>query len=385
MTCKNIAILGSTGSIGTQTLDVVREHPELFHVSVLAANASDELLEKQIEEFQPELAVLSDEAAYQRLKSRYQGRTELAGGRQAFIDAAAYGDVQTVVTSMMGFAGLEPTMKALEAKKDIALANKETLVVAGELVTRKVREQGVRLLPVDSEHCAFFQCLQGEQSSKIEKLLLTCSGGPFRGKKREQIGKATVEQVLAHPTWNMGRKITVDSASLVNKGLEVIEAKWLYDVDYDQIQVVVHPQSIIHSMIQFVDGAVMAQLGSTDMRLPIQYALTYPERQPASWPRLDFWQMKDLTFSEPDMETFKGLKFAYEAGKIGGTMPCIFNAANEVAVAAFLAGDIYFLDIYDIIEETMLKRETILEPELEELFEEDRWAREFARSILKKK
>ena len=384
MTCKNIAILGSTGSIGTQTLDVVREHPELFHVSVLAANSSDELLEKQIEEFQPELAVLSDEAAYQRLKSRYQGRTELAGGRQAFIDAAAYDNVQTVVTSMMGFAGLEPTMKALEAKKDIALANKETLVVAGELVTRKVREQGVRLLPVDSEHCAFFQCLQGEQSSKIEKLLLTCSGGPFRGKKREQIGKATVEQVLAHPTWNMGRKITVDSASLVNKGLEVIEAKWLYDVDYDQIQVVVHPQSIIHSMIQFVDGAVMAQLGSTDMRLPIQYALTYPERQSASWPRLDFWQMKDLTFAEPDMETFKGLKFAYEAGKIGGTMPCIFNAANEVAVAAFLAGDIYFLDIYDIIEETMLKRETILEPELEELFEEDKWARDFARSLLKK-
>ena len=384
MTCKNIAILGSTGSIGTQTLDVVREHPELFHVSVLAANASDELLEKQIEEFQPELAVLSDEAAYQRLKSRYQGRTELAGGRQAFIDAAAYGNVQTVVTAMMGFAGLEPTMKALEAKKDIALANKETLVVAGELVTRKVKEQGVRLLPVDSEHCAFFQCLQGEQSSKIEKLLLTCSGGPFRGKKREQIGKATVEQVLAHPTWNMGRKITVDSASLVNKGLEVIEAKWLYDVDYDQIQVVVHPQSIIHSMIQFVDGAVMAQLGSTDMRLPIQYALTYPERQSASWPRLDFWQMKDLTFAEPDMETFKGLKFAYEAGKIGGTMPCIFNAANEVAVAAFLAGDIYFLDIYDIIEETMLKRETILEPELEELFEEDKWARDFARSLLKK-
>jgi len=384
MTCKNIAILGSTGSIGTQTLDVVREHPELFHVSVLAANSNDELLEKQLEEFQPELAVLSDEAAYQRLKSRYQGRTELAGGRQAFIDAAAYDNVQTVVTSMMGFAGLEPTMKALEAKKDIALANKETLVVAGELVTRKVREQGVRLLPVDSEHCAFFQCLQGEQSSKIEKLLLTCSGGPFRGKKREQIGKATVEQVLAHPTWNMGRKITVDSASLVNKGLEVIEAKWLYDVDYDQIQVVVHPQSIIHSMIQFVDGAVMAQLGSTDMRLPIQYALTYPERQSASWPRLDFWQMKDLTFAEPDMETFKGLKFAYEAGKIGGTMPCIFNAANEVAVAAFLAGDIYFLDIYDIIEETMLKRETILEPELEELFEEDKWARDFARSLLKK-
>lgn len=384
MTCKNIAILGSTGSIGTQTLDVVREHPDLFHVSVLAANASDELLEKQIEEFQPELAVLSDEAAYKRLKSRYTGKTELAGGRQAFIDAAAHSEVQTVVTSMMGFAGLEPTMKALEAKKDIALANKETLVVAGELVTRKVKEQGVKLLPVDSEHCAFFQCLQGERLDKIEKLLLTCSGGPFRGKKREKIGNATVDQVLAHPTWNMGKKITVDSASLVNKGLEVIEAKWLYDVDYDKIQVVVHPQSIIHSMVEFVDGAVMAQIGSTDMRLPIQYALTYPERQPASWPRLDFWQMRDLTFAKPDMETFKGLKFAYEAGKIGGTMPCIFNAANEVAVAAFLAGDIYFLDIYDIIEETMMKRETILDPELEELFEEDRWAREFARTILKK-
>jgi 1-deoxy-D-xylulose-5-phosphate reductoisomerase len=384
MTCKNIAILGSTGSIGTQTLDVVREHPELFHVSVLAANSNDELLEKQLEEFQPELAVLSDEAAYQRLKSRYQGRTELAGGRQAFIDAAAYDNVQTVVTSMMGFAGLEPTMKALEAKKDIALANKETLVVAGELVTRKVKEQGVRLLPVDSEHCAFFQCLQGEQSSKIEKLLLTCSGGPFRGKKREQIGKATVEQVLAHPTWNMGKKITVDSASLVNKGLEVIEAKWLYGVRYDQIQVVVHPQSIVHSMVQFHDGAVIAQLGSTDMKLPIQYALTYPDRTDSEFERLDFWNMKNLTFDKPDTDTFKGLKFAYEAGEMGGSMPCIFNAANEIAVGAFLKGGIKFLDIYDIIEQTMLKRECIMEPTLEELFEEDRWARDFAASLLTK-
>ena len=381
---KNIAILGSTGSIGTQTLDVVRSHPELFHVSVLAANASDELLEQQIREFQPELAVLSDEAAYGRLKERYQGETELAGGRQAFIDAAAVAEVDTVVTSMMGFAGLEPTMKALDAKKDIALANKETLVVAGELVTARVKEQGVRLLPVDSEHCAFFQCLQGERLDSIEKLLLTCSGGPFRGKKRPELEGATVEQVLAHPTWNMGRKITVDSASLVNKGLEVIEARWLYDVDYDRIQVVVHPQSIIHSMVQFRDGSVIAQLGSTDMRLPIQYALTYPERQPSEWQRLDFWQMKDLTFAEPDTETFRGLKFAYEAGKIGGSMPCVFNAANEVAVAAFLAGDIHFLDIYDIIEQTMLARETIVSPELEELFEEDRWARDYAAGLLRK-
>ena len=381
---KNIAVLGSTGSIGTQTLDVVRSHPELFHISVLAANASDELLEQQIREFEPELAVLSDEAAYSRLKSRYNGPTKLAGGRQAFIDAAAVDDVDTVVTSMMGFAGLEPTMKALDAKKDIALANKETLVVAGEIVTRRAKEQGVSILPVDSEHCAFFQCLQGEKLAGIEKLLLTCSGGPFRGKKREDLKDASVEQVLAHPTWNMGQKITVDSASLVNKGLEVIEAKWLYGVRYDQIQVVVHPQSIVHSMVQFHDGAVIAQLGSTDMKLPIQYALTYPNRTDSKFERLDFWKMKDLTFAKPDTDTFKGLKFAYEAGEMGGSMPCIFNAANEIAVGAFLKGGIKFLDIYDIIEQTMLKRECIMEPTLEELFEEDRWARDFAASLLTK-
>ena len=385
---KNLAILGSTGSIGTQTLDVVRSHPELFHVSVLAANRSDELFAKQVEEFRPELAVLADEAAYTRLKEHLAGKcegTQLAGGRQSFIDAAAVDDVDIVVTSMMGFAGLEPTMKALDARKDIALANKETLVVAGELVTRRAKEQGVKILPVDSEHCAFFQCLQGERLDKIEKLLLTCSGGPFRGKQRADLEGATVDQVLAHPTWNMGKKITVDSASLVNKGLEVIEAKWLYGVDYDQIQVVVHPQSIVHSMVQFVDGAVIAQLGAPDMKLPIQYALTYPERQPAEFSRLDFWQMQNLTFEKPDTDTFKGLAFAYEAGKMGGTMPCTFNAANEVAVAAFLAGRIHFLDIYDIIEQTMMKRECTLAPTLEELFEEDRWARDYASSLLKGK
>ena len=385
---KNLAILGSTGSIGTQTLDVVRSHPELFHVSVLAANRSDELFAKQVEEFRPELAVLADEAAYTRLKEHLVGKcegTQLAGGRQSFIDAAAVDDVDIVVTSMMGFAGLEPTMKALDARKDIALANKETLVVAGELVTRRAKEQGVKILPVDSEHCAFFQCLQGERLDKIEKLLLTCSGGPFRGKQRADLEGATVDQVLEHPTWNMGKKITVDSASLVNKGLEVIEAKWLYGVRYDQIQVVVHPQSIVHSMVQFVDGAVIAQLGAPDMKLPIQYALTYPERQPSRFPRLDFWQMQNLTFEKPDTNTFKGLAFAYEAGKMGGTMPCTFNAANEVAVAAFLAGRIHFLDIYDIIEQTMMKRECTLAPTLEELFEEDRWARDYASSLLKGK
>lgn len=381
---KNIAVLGSTGSIGTQTLDVVRSHSNLFHISVLAANASDELLEKQIKEFEPEYAVLADEAAYRRLKSRYNGKTKLAGGRQAFIDITAVDEADTVVTSMMGFAGLEPTLKALEAKKNIALANKETLVVAGEIVTKRAKEQGVAILPVDSEHCAFFQCLQGESLDSVEKLLLTCSGGPFRGKKRADLQNATVSEVLSHPTWNMGQKITVDSATLVNKGLEVIEAKWLYGVSYDQIQVVVHPQSIVHSMVQFKDGAVIAQLGSTDMRLPIQYALTYPKRQESDFERLDFWKIKDLTFAKPDTETFKGLRFAYEAGKMGGTMPCIFNAANEIAVGAFLRGKIKFLDIYDVIEETMLKRVCIMDPTLEDLFAEDLWAREFATDLLKK-
>lgn len=379
---KNIAVLGSTGSIGTQTLDVVRSHPELFRVRVLAANSNDELIEKQIREFCPELAVLADESAWKRLSARYSGPVKLAGGRQAFIDAAAVDGVDTVVTAMMGFAGLEPTMKALDAGKNIALANKETLVVAGELVMKRAREQRVSILPVDSEHCALFQCLQGEKKDTVEKLLLTCSGGPFRGKSREALAGATVAQVLDHPTWSMGKKITVDSATLVNKGLEVIEAKWLYDVRYDQIQVVVHPQSIVHSMVQFRDGAVMAQLGSTDMRLPIQYALTYPERTVSGFERLDFWKMKSLTFEKPDTDTFRGLAFAYEAGQMGGSMPCVFNAANEVAVGAFLQGKIRFLDIYDIIEETMMKTECVLAPTLDELFEEDRQARRFAASLL---
>ena len=387
MGLKQLAVLGSTGSIGTQTLEVVRRHPDLFHIAVLAANTSDERFASQVEEFEPELAVLADEAAYGRLKERLAGkaaRTQLAGGRQAFIDAAGYPGVDMVVTSMMGFSGLAPTLRAIETGKDIALANKETLVVAGELIMRRAQECGVRILPVDSEHCAFFQCLQGERRESIEKLLLTCSGGPFRGKKRAELENATVAEVLAHPTWNMGQKITVDSASLVNKGLEVIEAKWLYGVDYDKIQVVVHPQSIIHSMVQFCDGSVIAQLGCPDMKLPIQYALTYPTRQSSTFERLDFWKLKDLTFEKPDTDTFKGLRFAYEAGKMGGSMPCVFNAANEVAVGAFLKDAIHFLDIYDIIEETMMKRECIVEPTLEELFEEDKWARAYAASLLAK-
>lgn len=379
---KNLVILGSTGSIGTQTLDVVREHPDLFHVSVLVANRSDELLEKQIEEFQPQLAVLSDEEAYSRLRQRYSGKTELAGGRQAVIEAAAYPEAQVVVTSLMGFAGLEPTLAALEAGKDIALANKETLVVAGELVMSKAKELGRAILPVDSEHCALFQCLQGQDRKAVEKLILTASGGPFRGRKAEELTNVSKKDVLAHPTWNMGQKITVDSASLVNKGLEVIEARWLYDVSYDQIQVVVHPQSIVHSMVQYQDGTVMAQLGCTDMRLPIQYALTYPDRVVSHFPRVDFYELGKLTFEKPDMETFRGLKLAFEAGRTGGTMPCIMNGANEVAVEAFLKGQAGFLDIYRLIEKAMAAGQVEYKPDLERLLAADKWARDYTRKQL---
>lgn len=381
---KNLVVLGSTGSIGTQTLDVVREHPDLFHVSVLVANCSDELLEKQIEEFQPQLAVLSDEDAYKRLRQRYTGKTELAGGRQAVIEAAAYPEAQVVVTSLMGFAGLEPTLAALEAGKDIALANKETLVVAGELVMAKAKELGRAILPVDSEHCALFQCLQGQDRGAVEKLILTASGGPFRGRKANELTQVSKKDVLAHPTWNMGQKITVDSASLVNKGLEVIEARWLYDVSYDQIQVVVHPQSIVHSMVQYQDGTVMAQLGCTDMRLPIQYALTYPDRVTSNFPRVDFYELGKLTFEKPDMETFRGLKLAFEAGRTGGTMPCIMNGANEVAVEAFLKGQAGFLDIYRLIETAMEAGKVEYKPDLDQLLAADEWARDYTRKQLAK-
>ncbi len=380
---KKIAVLGSTGSIGTQALDVVRNHLNELKISVLAANSNDELLEKQIEEFTPKAAVLADETAYQRLKARYKNKTtKLFGGRQAFIDAAAFDEVEIVLTSMLGFSGLEPTLKAIDAGKNIALANKETLVVAGEIVIKRAAEKNIKILPVDSEHGAFFQCLQGENRKSIKKLLLTASGGPFRGKNFNELQSVTVDQVLSHPTWNMGKKITVDSATLVNKGLEVIEAKFLYGVDYNQIQVVVHPQSIIHSMVEFCDNSIIAQLASADMRLPIQYALTYPERIFSSTESLDFWKIKSLTFEKPDVETFKGLKFAYEAGKTGGTAPCIFNAANEIAVEKFLNGEIKFLDIYKIIEEVLNRREIIFNPDLETLIAEDKISRSIAKNLI---
>ena len=368
---KKIAVLGSTGSIGTQTLDVVRAHKDFLKIEVLAANNNDVLLEEQIKEFNPSIAILNDKQAYERLKSRYVGNTKLYYGEDGLIEGVTTDKIDTVVTSLMGFAGLRPTMKAIEAGKNIALANKETLVVAGDLVMQKAREKNITIMPIDSEHGALFQCLHGEDMRNVDKLLITASGGPFRGKKKDDLVGVSVKQCLSHPTWKMGRKITIDSASLMNKGLEVIEAKQLYNVSYDQIQVVVHPQSIIHSMVQYVDGSVMAQIGSTDMRLPIQYALTYPERLVCPAEKLDFWQLQDLTFEKPDTDTFRGLALAYEAGRIGGSMPCVMNAANEIAVEAFLNEQISFLDIYDIIEEAMQSHITLIDPELEDLFEID--------------
>ena len=382
---KKIAVLGSTGSIGTQTLDVVRNHSDILKIEVLAANNNDELLEKQIEEFAPSIAVLNDKNAYEKLKARYSGKTQLLCGEEGLIEGVVNDKIDTVVTSLMGFAGLRPTMAAIDAGKNIALANKETLVVAGELVMQKAKEKNIEIMPIDSEHGALFQCLHGEDMAKIDKLLVTASGGPFRGKTKEELQNVSVKQCLNHPTWKMGRKITIDSATLMNKGLEVIEAKQLYGVSYDNIQVVVHPQSIVHSMVQYADGSVIAQLASTDMRLPIQYALTYPERMKCVAPKLDFWQMQPLTFEKPDTDTFRGLALAYEAGKIGGSMPCVMNAANEIAVEAFLNEQIRFLDIYDIIEDEMLSHITLVSPKLEDLFEIDAITRQNVKEKLSKR
>lgn len=379
---KSLAILGSTGSIGTQTLDVVRAHPERFRVTALAAHKSDGQIEEQIREFSPAIAVLTDEAAAVGLRARYHGATEILSGAEGLLAAAVLPTADTVVTSLMGFAGLAPTLAAIEAGKDIALANKETLVVAGELVMNAAKAHGVAILPVDSEHCALFQCLQGEKREAVERLILTASGGPFRGKKLAALKAVSLADCLNHPTWAMGKKITVDSATLINKGLEVIEAHWLYDMPYDKIEVVVHPQSIVHSLVSFRDGAVMAQLGLPDMRLPIQYALTYPDRVASDFPRLDFSRLGALTFEPPDTETFRGLEIAAEAGRTGGTAPCVMNAANEIAVEAFLDGFIGFLDIYHIIEKTLAARPVRRAATFEVLQEEDAWARQYARQLI---
>lgn len=382
---KHLAILGSTGSIGRQTLDVVRNHPEMFRVEVLTANSRDDELGRQIAEFSPAVAVLADEGAAAHLRERYSGKTEILGGADGVILAAGLPAADIVVNSLVGFSGLAPTLAAIEAGKTIALANKETLVVAGEMVMRRAQEKGVTILPVDSEHSAIFQCLQGEAERTVSRLILTASGGPFRGRKIHELRDVSVADCLNHPTWSMGKKITVDSATLVNKGFEVIEAHWLYGLSYDRIDVTIHPESIVHSMVEFCDGAVMAELGIPDMRLPIQYALTYPSREPSDIARLDWRKAMTLSFSPPDTDTFRGLPLAVAAGRAGGVMPCVLNASNEEAVAAFLAGRIGFLEIYELIELALESAKTRKNPSLAELVEEDAATRAFIREVLKKK
>lgn len=374
---KKIAILGSTGSIGTQTLDVVRENGDIEVVS-LAAGSNTELLEKQVREFHPKVVCVYQKERAADLKERLKDKTvKIVTGMDGLIEAACIPEAEIVVTAVVGMIGIRPTIAAIEAGKDIALANKETLVTAGHLIIPLAREKAIRILPVDSEHSAIFQSLQGNAGNKIQKILLTASGGPFRGKKQEDLLNVKVEDALKHPNWSMGRKITIDSSTMVNKGLEVMEAHWLFDVDYDQIEVVVQPQSIIHSMVQFVDGAILAQLGTPDMKVPIEYALFYPERRTLSGERLDFGTLKSITFEKPDYEVFRGLSLALDAGKAGGTMPTVFNAANERAVAKFLKREIGYLDIIRLIEKCMNAHPVKENPSLEEILATEQWVYSF--------
>ena len=364
---KKIAILGSTGSIGTQTLDVVRNNKDL-EVIALAAGSNITRLEEQILEFRPKVVSVWDEQKAKELREKVKHLdVKVLSGMDGLIACAVEKDSSIVVTAVVGMIGIRPTIEAIKAGKDIALANKETLVTAGHIIVPLVKEYGVSLLPVDSEHSAIFQCLHGERQNKVSKILLTASGGPFRGKKLEDLKNIQVEDALKHPNWSMGQKITIDSSTMVNKGLEVMEAKWLFDVEYSQIQVVVQPQSIIHSMVEFEDGGVMAQLGTPDMRLPIQYALYYPERRPLPGDRLDFYKLGQITFEEPDLETFRGLKLAFEAGRLGGSMPTVYNAANELAVSMFLKRKISYLEIVESIEYAMKKHSFIENPNVEQI------------------
>lgn len=371
---KKIAILGSTGSIGTQTLDVVREHSDELQVVALAAGSNKERLKEQIKEFHPKLVSLSDEKKAQELKEELAGeQVEVVCGMEGLIEVAGADSADVVVTAVVGMMGILPTMEAIKKGKDIALANKETLVTAGHLIIPMAKEYGVSILPVDSEHSAIFQSLQGEPKAALDKILLTASGGPFRGKSAKFLETVTLEDALNHPNWSMGPKITIDSSTMVNKGLEVMEAKWLFGVDYSQIEVVIQPQSIIHSMVQYVDGAIIAQLGTPDMRVPIEYALFYPERRSLSGDRLDFSKLSQITFEKPDYKVFRGLSLAIEAGKTGGTMPTVFNAANERAVAKFLKGEIKYTDIVRSIEKCMDAHKVSAHPDLEEILATEQW------------
>jgi len=378
---KRIAILGSTGSIGTQALDVVREQPAHFQVEVLTCGNNCDLLIRQALEFKPNAVVIGDVAQLDRVKDAlFPEGIKVYAGADALEQVVAMEGVELVLTALVGFAGLRPTLAAIAAGRHIALANKETLVVAGELITKAAREKGVNIYPVDSEHSAIFQCMVGEWHNPIEKIVLTASGGPFRGKSREELAKVTKAQALKHPNWDMGAKITIDSASLMNKGLEAIEAKWLFNLKAEQIEIVVHPQSIIHSVVQFGDGSMKAQLGLPDMKLPIQYAMAYPDRLPTTWPRFDFTKYPAFTFEQPDLATFRNLALALEAMDKGGNAPCVLNAANEVAVELFLKDRIGFLEMSDLIAHTLEAVPFVINPALADLEASDTEARRVARA-----
>ena len=380
---KNITLLGSTGSIGRQTVEVALANPDKIKIKALVAHKSDELLEEQIKVLQPDLAVLSDKEAAARLTSRYHGRTEILAGEEGVLAAATYAGSDTVLASMVGYAGLRPTLAAINCGKNIALANKETLVAAGSIVMQAVADKGVSLTPVDSEHRAIFQALRGGRENEVKRLIITASGGPFRGKKRSELENVTLAQCLNHPNWSMGKKVTLDSSTLANKGLEVMEAHWLFNMPYEKIAVVVHPQSIVHSLVEFCDGSVIAQMGDPDMRLPIQYALSWPERYPYAFDQLDLVKYGTLTFEAPDLEAFPSLAIAIECGKAGGTLPCAFNAANEEAVNAFLEGKIKYLDIPYITASVTQAHHNVLVPTLEDIEAADAAARVAAQAVIR--
>jgi 1-deoxy-D-xylulose-5-phosphate reductoisomerase len=380
---KRIAIFGSTGSIGTQALEVIASNPDLFSAEVLTAQTNDALLVEQALKYNPNIVVIGDEKKYLRVKEALSKTdTKVFAGETSLTEVAAMDCYDLMLAAIVGYAGLKPTLEALENGKPVALANKETLVVAGDIVMKKAMEKRAPVIPVDSEHSAIFQCLVGETRNKIEKIILTASGGPFRGKKPNYLVNVKRDHALQHPNWTMGAKITIDSATLMNKGLEMIEAKWLFNLEPDQIQVVVHPQSIIHSMVQFEDGSIKAQMGLPDMKLPIQYALGFPQRIPNNFPRYNFKSVSNLSFEEPDLKTFRNLALAIEALNKGGNMPSILNAANEIAVYAFLRNRIGFLDMTEVVEQTMLKIPFIETPTIEEYFESDGEARSFAASLI---
>jgi 1-deoxy-D-xylulose-5-phosphate reductoisomerase len=380
---RAIAILGSTGSIGTQALEVIASHPESFQVEVLTAQNNADLLIEQAKKFKPNAVVIVNDAFYEKVKAALLPLDiKVFAGENALASVVQMDSIDLVLTALVGYSGLKPTIKAIEAGKHIALANKETLVVAGELVTQLAREKGVNIYPVDSEHSAIFQCMVGEFHNPIEKIILTASGGPFRGKKRDELLYVTKTQALKHPNWTMGAKVTIDSASLMNKGLEVIEAKWLFGLKFEQIEVVVHPQSIIHSLVQFEDGSIKAQLGLPDMRLPIQFAMSYPERLKSDFPRFDFTNYPALTFEKPDTETFRNLALAFEALARGGNMPCVLNAANEIAVEEFLHDRIGFLQMSDVVERCLSKMDYIANPAFEDYVNTDKETRIKAKELI---